>query len=62
MHDLRYAEEFEIDSPLGEVEEMEEAAKLLEIIDEAELDQFIGNLLKKATSCSGCSEAAVGSI
>ena len=53
MHDLEYAEEFEIDSPLGEVEEMEEAARLLEIIDEAELNQFIGNLLKKATKVAG---------
>jgi hypothetical protein len=53
MHDLEYAGEFEIDSPFSEVEEMEEAARLLEITDEAELDQFIGNLLKKAAKASG---------
>ena len=53
MHDLEYAGEFEIDSPFSEVEEMEEAARLLEITDEAELDQFIGNLLKKATKATG---------
>jgi hypothetical protein len=53
MHDLEYAGEFEIDSPFSEVEEMEEAARLPGITDEAELDQFIGNLLKKAAKASG---------
>jgi len=33
-----------------EVEEMELAGQLLEITDEAELDQFLGNFLKKAWS------------
>jgi uncharacterized protein (DUF697 family) len=35
-------------SPFAEAEEMELAAQLLEITDEAELDQFLGNLVKKA--------------
>ncbi|MBX7151960.1 hypothetical protein K1X84_09995 [bacterium] len=37
----------EADNPLSEVEEMEMAAELLEITDEAELDQFFGKLFKK---------------
>lgn len=40
--------DFEAESELDEVEEMELAADLLEITDEAELDQFIGKLFKKA--------------
>jgi uncharacterized protein (DUF697 family) len=36
------------ESPFNEVEEAELAAELLEITDEAELDQFIGSLIKKA--------------
>lgn len=36
------------DIPFNEVEEMELAAELLEVTDEAELDQFLGKLLKKA--------------
>lgn len=38
----------EAGSPFTEVEEMEMAADLLEVTDEAELDQFLGNLIKKA--------------
>jgi hypothetical protein len=38
----------EQESPFNEVEEMEMAAQLLEITDEAELDQFLGGLMKKA--------------
>jgi len=49
-------EDFEFDSgelgdqegPFSEGEEMELASQLLEISDEAELDQFLGNLIKKA--------------
>jgi hypothetical protein len=42
------AGDFEAGSPFDEVEEMELAAQLLEVTDEAELDQFIGGLLKRA--------------
>jgi hypothetical protein len=46
--DFEFTEEFEGETgtPLTEIEEMEQAAALLEITDEAELDQFIGNLSK----------------
>lgn len=40
-------------SPFSEAEEMEMAANLLEITDEAELDQFLGNLIKKAGQVVG---------
>src|SRR5215208_2459700 len=39
--------------PLGEAEEMELAAEFQEISNEQELDRFIGNLFKKATSFVG---------
>jgi hypothetical protein len=39
--------------PLGEAEEMELAAQFQEISNEQELDRFIGNLFKKATSFIG---------
>jgi hypothetical protein len=38
----------EAESPFTEAEEMELAAGLLEVTDEAELDQFLGSLLKRA--------------
>jgi hypothetical protein len=38
----------ELESPFSEAEEMELAIELLEITSEAELEQFLGNLLKKA--------------
>jgi len=41
-------EGFESEGELDEVEEAEMAAELLEITDEAELDQFLGKLIKKA--------------
>jgi hypothetical protein len=41
------------DEAQDEVEEMEAAAQLLEITDEAELDQFIGGLLQKAARTAG---------
>ena len=44
---------YETDSPFNEVEEMEMAALLLEITDEAELDQFLGSLIKKAGRAAG---------
>jgi len=37
-----------VENPFDEAEEMELTSQLLEITDEAELDQFIGNLIKKA--------------
>lgn len=38
---------------LSETEEMEYAANLLEITDEQELDQFLGNLFKKVSRAAG---------
>lgn len=38
----------EIDRPFSEVEELELAAELLEVSDEAELDQFLGKLFRGA--------------
>lgn len=46
-------DEYRSESPFSEEEESELAAELLEINDEAELDQFIGGLLKKARSLVG---------
>jgi uncharacterized protein (DUF697 family) len=43
---------------LGETDEMELAAELLEVRDEQELDRFLGNLIKKVGNAVG---AAVGS-
>jgi hypothetical protein len=39
--------------PLDEVEEMELATQLLEVQDEAELEQFLGGLLGQAASAAG---------
>jgi hypothetical protein len=41
-------QEIGMESPFDEVEEMELASQLLEVTDEAELDQFLGSLIKKA--------------
>lgn len=41
--------EFEMEEPMNEGEEMELATELLEVTDEAELDQFLGKLIKKAS-------------
>ncbi len=38
----------ELESPFSEAEEMELAVELLEVTSEAELEQFLGNLFKKA--------------
>jgi hypothetical protein len=43
----------EADSPLNEEEEIDLASQLLEITDEAELDQFLGDLIKKAGRAVG---------
>lgn len=50
-YDEAYGEIYEEiggDGPLGEADELEMAADLLEVMDEAELDQFLGSLFKKA--------------
>jgi hypothetical protein len=44
---------YESGGPFSEVEEMEMAAQLLEVMDEGELDQFLGKLIKKAGSAVG---------
>src|SRR4051794_23975570 len=43
----------EAEGPLGETQELEAAAELLEIQSEAELEQFLGNLFKKVASGVG---------
>jgi uncharacterized protein (DUF697 family) len=48
-----YEGESESEGPFNEVEEMELASELLEIGSEAELDQFLGNLFKKASRAVG---------
>jgi hypothetical protein len=45
--------ETEAESPFSEAEEMELAANLLEVTDEAELDQFLGNLIRRAGRAVG---------
>lgn len=50
----------ERESPFSEAEEMALATELLEITDEAELDQFLGDLIKKAAS--GISKVAKGPL
>jgi hypothetical protein len=56
MEAFEYSQ-FETDSGetgvFGETDEMELAAHLLEVADEAELDQFLGDLIKKAGSAIG---------
>jgi hypothetical protein len=57
MEAFEYSQ-FETDSAgetgvFGETDEMELAAQLLEVADEAELDQFLGDLIKKAGSAIG---------
>ncbi len=47
-------------SPFSEAEEMTLAAELLEVADEAELDQFFGDVIKKAVG--GLSKAASGPL
>ena len=41
------------DSPFSEVEEIDLASELLAITDEAELDQFLGGLMKRAAKAAG---------
>lgn len=42
--------EYDFEAVFDEADELELAAELLEVSDEDELDQFIGNLIKKAAS------------
>jgi hypothetical protein len=44
---------YEREAPLSESEEVELASELLEITNEAELDQFLGNLVRRAASGIG---------
>lgn len=48
-----YEAEYDGEASLDEVEEMELAAELLEVTDEAELDQFFGKLFKKIKKGAG---------
>ena len=43
----------EMEAPFDEVEEMQLASELMEITDEAELDQFLGNLIRRAGQVVG---------
>jgi uncharacterized protein (DUF697 family) len=54
--EFEYQELQELEAPLHEVQEMELASELLEIRDEQELEQFLGNLI------SGVAKAAGGFI
>ncbi|MCI0389320.1 MAG: hypothetical protein MOB07_11235 [Acidobacteria bacterium] len=45
--------EYEMGSPFSEAEEMDLASELLTVSNEAELDQFLGNLFKKAARAVG---------
>lgn len=52
---FEFPEELEFgdqESPFNEVEEAELATQLLEVTDEAELDQFIGGLIRKASKAA----------
>ena len=46
--EFEFLEAGELESPLSEVEEMELASELLAVSSEAELDQFLGDVFKKA--------------
>lgn len=48
-----YANEYAMESPFSEAEEMELAAELLTIQNEAELDQFLGKIFRKVGSAVG---------
>jgi hypothetical protein len=53
FHESGELGEAEGESPFNEVQEMELASELLEINSEAELDQFLGKLIKGATKAVG---------
>lgn len=48
-----YSSEMEVEQPFDEAQEMELAAELLEVADEAELDQFLGRLMHRAARAAG---------
>lgn len=52
-YESEYDEEEEAESPFDESEEMELAAELLEVTDDAELDYFLGGLIKRAGRAIG---------
>jgi hypothetical protein len=53
MQDTEYAEEFDTGTPYSEIEEMEYAAKLLEITDEEELNGYLAGLMNKGSRTVG---------
>ncbi len=53
VEETGFSGDTETTSPFDEIEEMELASQFLEITDEAELDQFLGNLIKKAGRAAG---------
>jgi len=53
MYGEANGEMYGFEGPFDEAEEMELAAELLEITDEAELDQFLGDLFKKVSRKAG---------
>jgi hypothetical protein len=50
---FEFQEEAESEAPFDEVEETELANELMEITDEAELDQFLGKLIRRAGQAVG---------
>jgi hypothetical protein len=46
--EAEFSDYMQAESPFEEVDEMELAATLLEVTDEAELEQFLGNLFRRA--------------
>lgn len=51
--DFEFGFETDTESPFGEADEMELAADLLGVSTETELDQFLGSLIKRASSAVG---------
>jgi hypothetical protein len=56
------AEAFEQEGPIGEAETMELASELLEVQSEEELEQFLGDLVKKVGSAASGAARAVGNF
>src|SRR3954452_20938470 len=56
------AEAFEQEEPIGEAETMELASELLEVQSEEELEQFLGDLVKKVGSAASGAARAVGNF
>ncbi len=52
-HEVFESEQYESEAPFNEVQQMELASELLEIQSEAELDQFLGKLIRGATKAVG---------